>query len=303
MNRLYTLALLLGAALFILASAEFGGCGQSFGPPRGPSGPALGPAYPPQGCSPFPQPFFMRPCPPTNQYRSLAFEGGGRGYYSGNSLRILWNGGPDIDFIRDLNFAQNTLVAEIYAALRVVPTLALTYSYMIPREDNGNGFLPVDFRVGNTIFPSGTVVRAKSNTSLHRLEGECFFVLGYNYRVGGLLLGEMWVENLRMESATASDSQETTEFLMGAGGTGEYGPGYGIFVKFKGAYTFLQKQNGMYLDFQGKFFPEFNNGCGSQIRLYVTGGYRFRSSEWVFNVDRKIQATSQGPYVELGVIF
>jgi hypothetical protein len=306
MTRIIKSALILGATLVFLASPDFGVCSRPFGPPIGPSGPALAPSCPPSGCAPFTQPFFMRPCPPANQCRIFSFEGGGRGYYSGNSFRIIWNGGADIDFIRDLNFSQNTLVAEVYAALRLVPTLALTYTYMIPRIDDGNGVLPVNFAVGKTIFPAGTAVTVKSTTSLNRWEGEYFFVVGSNHRVGGLLLGELWVENLQMEGLDVRglnqrDSQETQEFLMGAGGSGEYAPANGFFVKFKGAYTFLQKQNGWYFDCQGKFFPEFN--CGAQMRLYLTGGYRYRSSEWLYNVDRKIQATTQGPYVELGVIF
>lgn len=305
MTRIIKSVLALGTIFVFLASADFGDCSQQFGPPIGQPGPALAPVCPPSGFGPFTQPFFARPCPPANPCRMFSFEGGGRGYYSGNSFRIIWNGGGDIDFIRDLNFSQNTLVAEIYAALRLVPTLALTYTYMIPRIDNGNGYLPVDFTIGKTVFPAGTPVTLKSTTSLNRLEGEYFFVVGYNSRVGGLLLGELWVENLLMEGpiggAGQRDSQETQEFLMGAGGSAEYAPANGFFVKGKAAYMFLQKQNGIYLDCQGKFFPELN--CGSQMRLYLTGGYRYRSSEWVYNVDRKIQAASQGPYVELGVIF
>jgi hypothetical protein len=248
------------------------------------------------------QPFFMGPCLPVQPCRSFSLEGGGRGFYTGNSFRITRNKGADIDFVRNLNFSQNTLVAEVYAALRVVPTLALTFSYMIPRDDNGHGTLPETLTLGNTTFPAGTQVTCKSSTSLYRLEGEYFLVVGGNYRVGGLLLGELWGENLRMDSELAWGYQYFEEFLMGAGGSGEYAPADGIFIKFKGAYTFLQNQNGFYLDCQGKFFPELA-GYGSQTRPYVAGGYRFRASEWVVNEDRKIQATIQGPYVELGLIF
>ena len=313
MNKLFTLVLVLGTAtLLILASVHYGACSQPFGPPMGPPSPGMRPgppspgmrpAPPPMGLVPGQQPFFMGPCVPFQPCRSFSLEGGGRGFYTGNSFRIIRKSGADIDFVRDLNFSQNTLVAEVYAALRVAPTLALTFSYMIPRDDNGHGTLPETLTLGNTIFPALTQVTSKSSTSLYRLEGEYFLAVGYNYRVGGLLLGEIWVENLRMESLLAKDSQSFEEFLMGAGGSGEYAPANGIFVKVKGAYTFLQKQNGFFLDCQGKFFPELAAGYGSQMRPYVAGGYRFRTSEWVVNEDKKIQATIQGPYVELGLIF
>lgn len=322
MKKLITLTLALGTVTVVmLAAAGFGNCGQPLGPPRGPMGPMapmgpmqpnVGPMQPNMGhvpphaaFGPGLQPCFPGPCLLPEPCRIFSFEGGGRGFYTGNSFRVTYSNRADIDFIRDLHFAQNTLVAEVYAAVRMVPTMALTYSYMIPRDDNGHGTLPEDLTIGNTVFLAGTAVNLKSTTSRHRLEGEYFAVLGDRFRAGALLMGELWVENLQMQSATNRDSQQFEEFLMGAGVTGEFAPANGIFMKGKGAYTFLQKQNGLYLDFQGKFFPEFI-GCGGQqmqMRPYVTAGYRFRTSEWVINDDRKIQASIQGPYIELGVIF
>jgi len=68
------------------------------------------------------------------------------------------------------------------------------------------------------------------------LEGECFLAIGNNYRIGGLLLGELWGENLFMNSSLAWGYQYFEKILLGAGGTGEYTPANGIFFKFKGAY-------------------------------------------------------------------
>ena len=304
MNKLFILVLVLGTAtLLVLASVHYGGCSQPFGPPMGPPSPGMRPAPPPMGLVPGQQPFSQGPCLPVQPCRSFSLEEGCRGFYTGNSFRIIRNKGADIDFVRNLNFSQNTLVAEVYAALRIVPRFALTFSYMIPRDDTGHGILPEAFTVGPTTFPAGTLVTCKSSTFLCRLEGECFLAVGNNYRVGGLLLGELWGENLFMNSNFAWGYEYFEKSQMGVGGTGEYAPADGVFIKFKGAYTFLQNQDGLFLDCQGKLFPK--SVCyESQMRPYVAGGYRFRSFElWIVNEDKKIQATIQGPYVELGLIF
>ncbi len=304
MNKSYFAVLaLVGTIVALLFFPGLGISGTRLGPPAGPMAPGFGPpmGMPPGG--PPPIPFGMMPCPPQRSCTTLSFEGGARGYYSGNTFVLHQDGSAGIDFIRDLNFAQYTLVAEVYGAVRVAPTMALTLSYMIPRIDNGHGILPDNLTVGNTIFLQGTQVAAKSTTSLYRLEGEYFFAVGPQFRAGAYLLGEFWVLDFQMQSAQVRDSQQRDEFLMGAGASGEFSPGSSVFVKFKGACTFLQKQTGLYLDAQGKFFPDMMISYGSQLRPYVAGGYRFRSSEWVINEHRRVNASSQGPYVELGFIF
>lgn len=283
-----------------------GMCGTPLGPPLPVQiGPGFGlpPGKPPMGV---PGPFPIGPplCSPQRPCTLFSFEGGGRGYYSGNTFEINQDGSPGIDFIRDLHFAQYTLAAEVYAAIRVAPSFALTYSYLIPREDHGYGILPDNLAVGNTVFVQGTPVAAKATTSLHKLEAEYFLAVGPQFRAGAYLLGEFWVEDFSMKSAQVQDSQQREEFLMGAGATGEFSPGSSIYLKFKGACTFLQKQAGVYLDAEGKFFPDMNNPYrGAQLRPYVSAGYRFRSSEWNINTHRKINASSQGPYLEIGVLF
>jgi|UniRef100_A0A7C4ES67 hypothetical protein len=300
------LVALIGALIASLLVPSAGMCAAPFGaPPPMQMGPGFGP---PPGKAPLGMPgpfaFGPPPCPPHRPCPAFSLEGGGRGYYSGNTFVINQDGAQGIDFIRDLHFAQYTLVAEVYAALRVAPSFALTYTYMIPREDHGYGILPDNISVGNTVFTVNTPVYAKSTTSLHKLEGEYFLAVGPQFRAGAYLLGEFWVEDFLMKSALVQDSQQREEFLMGAGATGEFSPGSSIFVKFKGACTFLQKQAGLYLDAEGKFFPEMNSPYGApQFKPYISAGYRFRSSEWSINEHRKVTASSQGPYLELGIIF
>ena len=171
MNKLFTLVLVLGTTtLLVLASVHYGACSQPFGPPMGPPSPGMRSAPPPMGSVPGQQPFFKGPCLPAQPCISFSLEEGCRGFYTGNSFRIIRDNGAVLDFVRDLNLSQNTLVAEVYAALRVAPALSLTFSYMIPREDTGHGILHDAFTVGPTTFPAGTRVTCKSSTFLFRLD-------------------------------------------------------------------------------------------------------------------------------------
>ena len=303
MRKSSNLIRILPATLAVVLFLVNTGFCQFPGLPHGQS-PAPGLGCPPPACGPMSPPFLAGPCMPVQDCKGINVEGGVRAFYTRNWAKLTRQIDGDVNFVKDLNFSENTLVGEVYGALRVAPTLALTYSFLIPREDHGWGTLPADLNVNGTIFTAGTQVTAKSTTSLHRFEGEYFLFVGPNYRAGGYLLGELWVERFSMESDVASDSKTRDEFLMGGGGSGEYAPSKGIFLKFKGAYTFLQKQTGIYLDGQGRFFPELNT-CGGNVgfRPYVAAGYRYRAAEWVINEDTKFQTSIHGPYAEVGLIF
>jgi hypothetical protein len=219
--------------------------------------------------------------------------------------------GNDIDFVRDLNLLQNTLLGEVFVAGRLAPWGAFTYTFMIPSEDRGNGILTADLHVGSTIFPIGSQAQLKTTLTVHRWEAEAYPVVGCNYRAGGLLVGELLVEHIRVETAVAEDSKTYSRFLMGLGAVGEFAPANNIFGRLKAAWMFLDDQNGVYLDAEGKFFPDFNTGgsCGagggglcSSCRCYVGAGYRWRYSEWSKN-DYTLTTSIHGPYAELGVIF
>lgn len=250
----------------------------------------------------------MGPCAPPSCGPTCSVEGGARALYTSNSAKLTV-AGNDIDFVRDLNFSQNTLLGEVFVAGRLAPWGAFTYTFMIPREDRGNGVLTADLRVGNTLFPIGSQAAVKATLTVHRWEAEAYPVVGCNYRVGGLLLGELLVQHFRVETATAEDSKTYSRFLMGIGGVGEFAPASNIFGKLKAAWVFLDDQNGVYLDGEGKFFPDFGSGgCGagggvfSSCRPYVGAGYRWRYSEWSKN-DYTLTTSIHGPYAELGVIF
>jgi len=257
----------------------------------------------------------MGPCFPQQSCTTFSVEGGGRVLYTTNSAKITrendaaGTGGGIIDLVRDLNFSQSTLVGEVYAGVRMCPTLAFTYTFTIPREDDGHGRLNANITIGNTTFTQGTQVAVKSLTTLHRWEGEVYPIIGCNYRAGGLLLGELLVQRFRFEDGAASDSKVYSEFLMGVGGVVEIAPTENAYARVKAAYTFLQNHYGYYIDGEGKFFPELKSGCGSGgmpsgVRPYVSAGYRYRYAEWSrHDPNVKFETSFHGPYVGGGVIF
>jgi hypothetical protein len=243
----------------------------------------------------------------------FGFEGGLRLFYTNNYIRFWHNDGPYIDFVEHLKFAPNTLVGEVYGSVRMPPKLALTYTYMIPREDDGYGILPVPVIVDDTLFAAGTAVAAKSIRSRHRWEGEYNLFVGCSARGGPMLLGELLVHYFEMKDAQQSDREQKTAFMLGVGGSGEWAPSPNIFAKVKAAYTFLDSQSGAYVDGECKFFPEFNKcgpggfggglGGGKQdSRPYASFGYRFRTQTWTEG-DVKAELTVHGPYASVGIVF
>ncbi|MBM3300554.1 MAG: hypothetical protein FJY85_11425 [Deltaproteobacteria bacterium] len=137
--------------------------------------------------------------------------------------------------------------------------------------------------------------------TVHRFEGELYPVVSNNYRVGGWLLGEILVQNLRVRDVqTQSDSVSTSDFIMGVGGVAEISPGTNMFARLKGAYTFLQNQTGVYLEGEGKFFPQFDGG----FRPYLGAGYRYRFMQWTLaEGNMKWNVYAHGPFAEFGIIF
>ena len=287
----YLVVASIASALIVLLSFSIGSCWQF------PAGPVV---TGPSACPP--------PCPPAFGFScgpKFGFEGGARAFYSTNIAKIKNDQGPDIDFTDDLNFSSNTLLAEVYGALRLPPKWAFTYSYVIPREDFGYGTLTADVIVGDTRFDAGTQVAARSLTSLHRWEGEWFVMTGCNFRGGGYALGELYIETFEMRDEEQSDQDVINEFLMGLGGTGEYASN-NFFVKVKGAYTFLQDQTGFYVDAEAKLFPKIDP-CGpmaslANLRPYGAIGYRYRQATWDRD-NSKTEIIWHGPTATLGIVF
>jgi hypothetical protein len=309
MKRSFALAFLMGVScLCIFAFSNPGLCQMPLGAPMDPSMGMMGPACPPPGCGPMPQ-FPMGPCMPTNDCNSFSLEGGARAYYPTLSTYLRNPNTGQTDLIRDLSFSPNYLLGEVYAALRVPPTFAFTYTFQIPRQDDGNGILPTNITVNGVQFLAGSHVAAQTLKSQHRFEGEYYFMNGCNYRVGPYVMGELFVHRLEMKDALVSTTHSNTWFVMGVGASGEFAPSKNVFGRLKAAYTFLNNQNGVYLDFEGKFFPEFMTSCGggmkSTVKPYVGVGYRYRNALWQTNTsaDLQIDTIVYGPHAEFGLIF
>jgi len=295
-----TVSLLL---LVLLAPAAYS---QSFMPSM--MGPPMGGMMQsaPMGGGPCGPPMLMGPCVPDNTCKKINVEGGARAWYTTNLFKLKYDNGADVDLTKDLNYSCNTLVGEIFAAIRMPKVFALTYTFLIPRTDNGNGVLPGDITVDGTLFTEGTNVSSKIEFSRHRWEGEYFVSVGCNSRIAGLLMGELWVRNLRVESAEASNNVSETQFFMGVGGTVEYAPANGLFIKGKGVFKFLQDQTGWYLEGVGRYFPEMNQGCGGMdlgFRPFGGVGFRWENSNWRINENLKLQTSFYGPFAEVGVVF
>jgi hypothetical protein len=296
-----TVSLLL---LVLLAPAAYS---QNFmpsmmGPPMG----GMMPSAPMGGglCGP---PMAMGPCVPDNTCKTINVEGGGRLLYiTTNEFKLKVDNGSDINLAKDLNFSCNNVVGEVYAAVRMPKFGALTYTFLIPRTDNGNGVLISDLDFNGRFYPVGTPVTSKLEISRHRWEAEYFLSVGCNSRVAGLLLGELWVRNFELEGPDASTNRWESTFLMGVGGTVEYAPANGFFLKGKGVFKFLQDQTGWYLEGAGRYFPEMNQGCGGMdlgFRPYGGVGFRWESSNWRINENLKLQTSFYGPFAEVGVVF
>ena len=326
MNSLKTVALILGiSSLMLLASLSPGNCftppplpmgtGQEAFPglPPGPMpGPGPGPMPGPfPGPGPGLSPFGLGDCGAQSCGPGLGIEVGGRAYYTTNIVKWKNDQGADVDFIEDLHFSRNTLLGEIYGALRMPPWGALSYTFTFPRLDNGHGTLLGDLVIGQTLFPAGTQITAKIERTIHRWEGEYFIPVGCSLRVGPYLMGELFVQKLTVDDGTVSESRTFQEFIMGVGGSAEFAPAYNFFLKGKAAYTFLQNQSGVFVDVEGRFFPDLAS-CGVQgmtgsLRPYLGAGYRLRQSTRFKEDDRennnRFELTIHGPYASVSVVF
>ncbi|GEM_PF-880999 len=340
MNRFKTFAITAGiTALILMFSVNVGVCWQqpgvspmhSGGPMAAPfppsrMGPMQPPHYgpaPPPGCGPAPPPLCgpmppalpFAPCMPKPSCWNVAVEFGGRAYSTTNSLVTGDATGLSMDWVRDLNLSQNTLVGEIYGGLRLPPSAAFMYTFQFPRLDSGFGALGHSLDVGSTNFPAGTFITLDTTRSLHRWELEYYPLIGCNYRFGPLLLAELLVNRLEVDGDLDADgtletngSAEFVEFYLGAGGVGEYAPEPNLFFRAKAAVTFLNNSLGLFADAEARYSPQTDPvGCNQSalggVRPFLGGGYRFRTVNVEPSDTEEVRFYTHGPYAELGLIF
>ncbi len=263
----------------------------------------------------------MAMCSPPGCGPTFSFEAGGRATLA---LSTIWHeteGSSKINFQRDLYFKDVLALGEVYAAVRIAPRIAFTYTFIIPTEDEDTGFITAPLQVGNVLFPANSIINWKTTTSVHRWEGEYFFLTGCNYRIGGYGLGELIVDDLRFTDTLGNQADRSdTKFLLGFGGSAEYGFSDNMFLRAKGAYTFLEDTTyGIYAEVSGRMFPDTNNGCQPQSacgssdlfsgwRPYGEIGYRYRVVEWDRGNNNQGQSQKlftqfHGPFAALGAIF
>jgi len=145
MKNLTNHVFMLGICLLVLFMEATGLCFQPPGSFINPNMGGIAPVGPPPVCGPGPAP--MMPCPPQQPFPRFSYELGARAFYSTNEFKVKFDDNrADIDFIKDLNFARNLLLGEFYAALRLPPVFALTYSFSLPRPDSGYGVIVVERR-------------------------------------------------------------------------------------------------------------------------------------------------------------
>lgn len=253
-------------------------------------------------------------CGPFGRDWKINVEAGGRVFYQLQSLKIRNGIGPDLDFVDSLKFSRGLLLGEAYAALRLPPWFALTYTFRFPREDTGSGTLPASLRVSDTLFLPGDPILIKSTSTAHRWEGEFFLPLGCHFRGGVYVLGDLLIERWDVDSTVLINDVPTpvsvfktySEFYPGLGGTAEFAPTPVLFIKGKAAYLFSQENlGGVYLDGEVRFFPDFNK-CDMMdpgpFRPYIGAGFRYKFLQWI-REDQKFEAQTFGPYGSIGFVF
>ena len=242
-----------------------------------------------------------------------SWELGTRLLYLNNEAKVKYDDTrADVDFIRDLNFSQSYLVGEVYGAIRFAPCFALTYTFRIPREDGGWGRLPSAFNFNGVVVPAGSTTNWKFTPYLIRQEAEYYFATGCNFRVGGILGGEVVIADTKLEyidpQGLAHSLKHTNAWgVPFIGGVGEYSPMNQVFLRFKGLYNVVPtKASGFTLDGEVRLFPEFGAGAyggPSMFRAYVGAGYRYSTVNFAESESAKYFLTQHGPYCELGLIF
>lgn len=298
--------------------------GPLAGPPMGPpAGPPMGPppmmgGCPPPACGPGP----MTMCPPPSCGPTFSFELGGRATLAICDMEYVTDNFERIYFQRDLNFKDVLALGEVYAAVRIAPRIAFTYSFVVPTLDTDYGWLFGQIQLGNQIFNPVLYGHFKTETSAHRFEGEYFFLTGCNYRLGAYALGELIVNHVEFTfpPAAATVQADDTLFLLGFGGSAEYAFSDNMFLRAKAAYTFLEETTyGAYAEVSARMFPDMNNGCEPQpvcgsgdlfsgLRPYGEVGYRYRVIEWDLGTNAQGQQRTfftqfHGPFAAIGAIF
>lgn len=296
-----TVAVLVLALLCLNAAI----CGAYFQSPR-PMGfaPALSPA---------PRPVTLLPMMPVNFYPTRSFEGrmdyevGGSFYYTSNYFRLRRSNGTDIDFVDRMGLEANSVLWDIYAAVRSAPRWALTYSFMFPKTLVGRGILPTDFTIGGAFFPAGTRVSTKALASMHRIEWEYYVPLDRKFRAGPIISGNFVYSNVAMAAGPVSGSQAFTGFQMGVGGVIEYARANNVFVKLRSEYTFLNDHHGVMVDAHVKLFPWLAAFTDRRViggaQPYLEIGYKYKSADWTLDNKDTAVTSVQAGYLSLGVIF
>ncbi len=240
---------------------------------------------------------------------------------------------PDIDIIDDLNFSENAVFGELYAAMQVSPRFVLSYTVVFPREDHGHGVIRSPLDIGGTSIPANSPLTLQVTPFLARQDIEWYVLVGHHYRAGLLLTAEALGGVVRGEYRDAAgvlqDINETVVATInpGIGGTFEITPMPAVYAKVKaGGLIIPDRVTGLNFDAELKYFPGAGDaGCGSasaglpglpglppppplpflpkSTQGYIGVGYHYKSLKVKIDDIRSVQGVVHGPTAFVGLVF
>jgi hypothetical protein len=220
-----------------------------------------------------------------------------------------------IDSVNDLGLALNRNVWAFGINLRSRDGTTFKYTYMFAPDTNGDGALLNPITIGSTTFPAGRRVNVRHAFGLHRWELETQWITGSFFRMHPLIIGELWVNKLELNSPqgatftlpTGTGTTGTTgtvnqdrlndiasdqKFLLGTGVDADWNFTKNTLFRTKYAYMFMNKTSGNFVDFS--VVHKYDD-------LRLTAGYSFRRSR--ANYDIPIDAQLDGFYIQMSYLF
>ncbi len=229
------------------------------------------------------------------------FHGGARYFYPFSE--IVYDDkerGVSLNFQDVLGFADNLSVFEMFMGFPLSDQDLFTGSLVYSVRDRGEGILPFNVKLGDTVYAAGSYLQAEVATWSLRGEFEHYTPWKYNMAVGPYF----FIEYYRAEydftgTSTAGVAyRDQGKYDVPFGGIGaviKMAPTEDVYLGAKAAY--LPIANGIHLDVKAQLDPPVG---GKAMQLTV--GWRYRNFDYSDD-DYDVSGLVQGPYAEVGWAF